>query len=61
MASIVTRIELDVEDLVEHIRDILAKNPNAEIHVNPPTAPAAITVSGKAHPASATPTGHQPK
>lgn len=36
MASIVTRIELEVEELVQHVRDMLTKNPAAEIHINPP-------------------------
>lgn len=58
MPSIVTRIELDLEALLAHIRDILTKDPNAEVHVNPP-APAAITVKSGEHPASATPTGHR--
>lgn len=57
MPSVATRIELDIESLVNHIRDMLTKDPNAEIHINQPETSSAITVSGKVHPASATPTG----
>lgn len=61
MPSVATRIELDIESLVSHIRDMLTKDPDAEIHINPPTTSAAITVSGKVHPESATPTGGHKK
>lgn len=59
MASIVTRIELDVEALVQHIREMLTKDPNAEIHINPP-ADSTIRV-GSVHPDSATPSGGHKK
>lgn len=58
MASIVTRIELDIEQLVEHIRAMLAKDPKAEIHINPP---ADQTIKVGPQPASNTGTGHHPK
>lgn len=59
MASIVTRIELDIEQLVEHIRAMLTKDPKAEIHINPP-ADQTIKVGGP-HPSSNTGTGGHPK
>ena len=36
MASVVTKIELDVEGLLAHIKAMLEKDPKAEIHINPP-------------------------
>lgn len=39
MPSLLTKIELEVDALVEHIRELLTKNPNAEIHINAPTSP----------------------
>lgn len=53
--KIVSNIELELEDLLEHIRTILTKNPAAEVHINPP-ADQTIKVGGP-HPASATPAG----
>lgn len=59
MPSVATRIELDIEQLVEHVRQMLTKDPNAEIHINPP-ADKTIRVGGQ-NPASATPTHGKPK
>lgn len=57
MPSLVTRIELDLDALLAHIRSVLEKDPNAEVHVNPPKD-ATIKV-GTERPASASPTGHK--
>ncbi len=60
MPSLLTRIELDVDALVEHIRELLHKNPDAEIHINAPKD-TTLRVGGP-HPDSATPSGghHKP-
>lgn len=59
MPSLVTRIELDLDSLLAHIRSVLEKDPNAEVHVNPPKD-ATIKV-GTDRPDSASPTGAHKK
>lgn len=56
--KLLTEAEHDLESLLAHIKALLEKDPAAHIVVNPKPE-AAITVSGKVHPASATPTGHK--
>lgn len=51
MPSVVTRIELDIEQLVAHVRSMLEKDVNVEIHINPP-ADTTIRVGGP-HPNTA--------
>lgn len=57
MAKVLTNIELDIEALLAHIRAMLEKDPNAQIHINPP--PDQTIKVGGPHPASGTPTNHK--
>ena len=52
----------DVEAVIAHIRSILTVNHRTPIHINPPASGSTITVGGKVHPESATPSGggHKP-
>ena len=59
MPSLLTRIELDIEGLLAHIKAVLEKDPGAELHINPPKD-TTIRVGGP-HPESATPSGGHKK
>ena len=53
---VIVTLEAEAEKVKALIEHLFQHHPDAQVNVNPQTAPT-ITVSGNIHPASATPTG----